>query len=132
AIVNSANAQNKTKPQHTSVVGDSAAFRDSLVGVWLKNIYSQGVSVENDSLIVTPETQLLVSDEQFRKIAYPATYTWEPVVAFIKNQQLKIAFWYMINLYTTDEKSKQSVIKSLLMYDKLFKMDKVLTNTFYT
>ncbi len=114
-------------------VADTARARqDSIITTWLENLYVEGVSVQGDSIIISPETQMLLSDEKLRQIAYPKTYEWNAVVEFIKKQQLKMAFWYMINLYMTDEKSKQAAVKSLLVYDRFLKMDKVLTSTFYT
>jgi hypothetical protein len=63
---------------------------------------------------------------------YPATYTWEAAADLIKKQEIKKAVWYFINLYTINDENKELVIKSLLVYNKFFKMDKVLMGSFYT
>ncbi len=38
----------------------------------------------------------------------------------------------MINLYPKSEKDKKMAVRSVLAYEKVFKMDEVLLNTFYT
>ena len=44
----------------------------------------------------------------------------------------KKALWFFINLYLVDDKNKEVVVKSLLMYDKIFKVEKILVSSFYT
>ncbi len=63
---------------------------------------------------------------------YPAKYTWEAAAGFIQKQEIKKAIWYFINLYTINDQNKELVIKSILVYDKFFKMEKVLMSSFYT
>ena len=102
------------------------------IKVWLKDLYEPGVSVLEDSVFVNAEASRLINDEQYRKILYPKTYSWQAAIVFIQKQELKKAFWYLINLYSLNEKNKEIVVKVILSYDKLFKMDKILVSTFYT
>lgn len=99
---------------------------------WLKELYEPGVSVQADSLLINKEAERLLNDEQYRKTMYPASYTWEAAAGFIQKQEIKKAVWYLINLYSANDQNKELVIKSLLVYDKFFKMDKVLVSSFYT
>jgi|GEM_PF-1197164 len=104
---------------------------DSVILAWLENLNEESVSVTGDSVKVSAETTRLLTDEPYRQFMYPKTYTWEMAVYFIQKQDLKRAFWFLMNLYLTNEKNKDIVVKSFMTYDKLFRMDKVLTNTFY-
>ncbi|HEX4875875.1 MAG TPA: hypothetical protein VFV31_04335 [Chitinophagaceae bacterium] len=114
-----------------SFSGDSIS-KDSVILQWMEDLYREDVTVVNDSVKIGRETTRLLKDETYRDFMYPDTYTWEMVVYFIGRQDIKRACWYLLNLYLTDEKNKELVIKSLMAYDQIFKMDKVLTNTFYT
>ena len=45
---------------------------------------------------------------------------------------LKQAFWHFINLYPKNENNKELVVKYVIAYDKVFSMDEMLVNSFYT
>ena len=51
---------------------------------------------------------------------------------FMADQELKKAFWYMLNLYLVNDQNKDLVIKSILTYNTLFKMDEVMEATYKT
>lgn len=114
-----------------AVVTDSMS-KDSVILKWIEDLYKEDVTIVNDSVKIGKETTRLISDESYRKVMYPLNYSWEMVVYFIGKHDIKRACWFLLNLYLADEKNKELVIKSLLAYDKVFKMDKILTNTFYT
>lgn len=59
-------------------------------------------------------------------------FTPEAALTYIKKQELKKAFWFLINLYDVNDKNKDLIVKSLTVYDKIFKMDKILPSVFYT
>lgn len=99
---------------------------------WIQDLYAPGVTVTDDSILISEEAQRLLEDTTYRSLIYPRVYTWEPVVKFIETQDLKHAFWYMINLYSISDTYKNLVVKSILAYDSIFKMNKVLPNTFAT
>ncbi len=99
---------------------------------WLKDLYEPGVVLQADTLLINKEAERLLHDEQYRQVMYPATYTWEAAGRFIQKQEIKKAVWYLINLYTLNDQNKELVIKSVLVYNKFFKMDKVLMSSFYT
>jgi hypothetical protein len=46
--------------------------------------------------------------------------------------QLKIAFWHLINLYSGNDASKEMVLKSLLMFDKVLSVGEALPAAFNT
>lgn len=117
---------------HNDTIKADSISRDSVILAWLKDLNEEGVTVVNDTVIISPEAKKLLNSEQYRQIMYPKKYSWDKVVEFIQKQELKKAFWFLINLYMTDEKNRELVVKSLLAYDRLFKMDKILTNTFHT
>jgi hypothetical protein len=99
---------------------------------WLKDLYEPGVMMQADSLVINKEAEHLLNDAGYRQTMYPATYTWEAAASFIQKQEIKKAVWYFINLYLKNDENKEMVIKSLLVYDKVFKMEKVLMSSFYT
>lgn len=99
---------------------------------WLMELTEKGLDVSRDSIQFSKEFQRAWKEEEYRASLFPETYTWEPALQFIQDQELKKAFWYFINLYPENEKNKKLVIRSVLAYDQLFKMDEVLVNTFYT
>ncbi len=99
---------------------------------WLKDLYEPGVTMQANSLLINKEAERLLNDAQYRQTIYPAKYTWEAAARFIQKQEIKKAVWYFINLYNISDENKELVIKSLLVYDKYFKMDKVLMSSFYT
>lgn len=105
---------------------------DSVMLNWLKSLYDEGVSISADSITINPETSRLLTDEAYRKLMYPKEYQWEAARYFIQRHDLKKAFWYFLNLYLVNQQNKEVVIKSLLIYDRIFKMDKILVNVFYT
>ena len=99
---------------------------------WVNGLYEQGISLENDSLIINEESLRLLNDVDYRNNFYPEVYTWEPAMTYIQSQELNKAFWYFLNLYTVNDKNKELVLRALITYDGLFKTDKILISTFYT
>lgn len=116
----------------TSNVPMANGITDSTLLVWLKDLYQSGVKVDGDSFFVNKESERLISDKAYRQLIYPSTYTWEAAKGFIQSQEIKKAVWFLINLYLVNDKNKELVVKSILVYDKLFKMDKILVSSFYT
>ena len=105
---------------------------ESSILAWINDLYAEGVKVTNDSIILSDETNKILRDTVYFALIFPKTYTWEPVVKFIQNQDLKPAIWYLINLYPLNEKNKDLAVKSILSYDAVFKMDKMLPSVFAT
>lgn len=106
--------------------------RDTAALHWLRGLYEPGVQMNGDSIVMNDEAKRLFSDSVYRKIIYPPTYDWDMVKYFIKNQYLQQAFWFLINLYSVNDKNKELVIKTLLTYDKVFNADKILVSAFHT
>lgn len=99
---------------------------------WVAELYTAGVSLDGDSAILSEEVELILNKSDLFTFMYPEEYTWEVTLALIEKNQLKKAFWYMINLYSLSDKNKELVTKSILAYTPFLDMEKVLTNTFYT
>jgi len=112
--------------------GQSQDYRDSVIIDWIQDLYSSDLFVEGDSTRYLLEKERLLGDSVYRQLVYPETYTWPVAAELIKRQELKKAFWYFINLYRDDKKNKDMVLTCFLTYAKLFKMDEVVFNTFYT
>jgi hypothetical protein len=98
---------------------------------WFENLYDPGVIMTKDSLIINEETKRILNDPEYKKILYPEKYTWEQTIIFIQQNDLKKAFWYMINLYGYNEKNKELVLKSLITYDKMLIVNDILQSTFF-
>ena len=105
--------------------------KDSVL-VWLKDLYEPGVKIEHDSMVISKESERLLHDKEYRKVMYPAVYSWDMAKVFIQQQEIKKALWFFINLYLVNDKNKEMVVQSILVYDKLFKMEKMLVSSFYT
>nr|ACN58831.1 hypothetical protein AKSOIL_0216 [uncultured bacterium BLR12] len=105
---------------------------DSTFLTWLKDLYEPGVMVGDDSIFINKETARLLQDTQYQHLVYPPVYTWPAAISFIQKQELKKAFWYFINLYPINSQNKELVVKSILVYDKIYRMEKILVSTFYT
>lgn len=99
---------------------------------WLADLYDRGIAYEGDSLYVSPEVNRLMSDADYRQALYPETYTWETTLQLLSQQELRKAFWYLINLYPENPQNKELVLKSILAYDSILEMDKVMVGVFYT
>jgi hypothetical protein len=112
--------------------GQSQDYRDSVIIGWIQDLYTSDLFVEGDSTRYLLEKERLLGDSVYRQLVYPETYTWPVAAELIKRQELKKAFWYFINLYRDDKKNKDMVLTCFLTYSKLFKMDEVIFNTFYT
>jgi len=106
--------------------------RSKEIAAWLENLSEQGLEIRSDSVIIGRELQKVLQDESYRNIIYPDSYTWEQATEFIRLSQLRQAFWFFINLYSDNETNKEIVVRSVLAYDNLFKMDEMMANVFYT
>ena len=96
---------------------------------WMGNLYEYGVRTENDTLIVSSEVQNTLKNLPLMEFMFPEKYTWETTIALMEKMELKKAIWYLINIYPDD---KESVMKVLLQYDRIFPIDRILLSTFYT
>ena len=103
---------------------------ESLANIkWVNNLYEHGIRSEADSLFISAEVQNIMANEELRNFLFPSEYTWESAILLLDRMQLKKAFWFLINLYPDN---KEVVMNTILAYDGLFQMDKVLISTFYT
>jgi hypothetical protein len=98
---------------------------------WLLNLYEPGFWKTDDSLYINKDGKRILNDEIYRQHLYPTEYSWEKVAYYVDKQQLKISFWHIINLYYKNDR-RDLAIKAVLTYDKILKMEEVLTSTFYT
>jgi hypothetical protein len=99
---------------------------------WLTDLYDMGVQSKDDSLQIKEEVIRLIKDTTYRNSTYPEKYKWKAVVPLLERMDLKKAFWHLINIYITDTASRKSVVGTLLLYDSLVQMDKILINSYYT
>lgn len=99
---------------------------------WLKHLNESGIEVKGDSVFVSKEYERALNDDQYRYFVYPIKYTWKKANALIKKMQLKIAFWHLINLYSENDASKEMVLKSLLMFDRVLAINEALPAVFNT
>ena len=110
----------------------SQVDKNEIIIDWVKDLYEPGVSLDEDNVLINEESRRLLNDVNYRKLMYPDQYTWGVAMEFIKRQELNKAFWYFINLYRTDDKNKELVVKSVLTYNRIFKMEEIMVSTFYT
>ncbi len=99
---------------------------------WMADLTEMGVENKDDSFYVKKEVLKLMKDETYRKSVYPKKYSWPAVVSLMNQMELKKAFWHLINLYQTDIEHRNIVIGTVIKYDSLMAMDKILLSTYYT
>ena len=98
----------------------------------LSDLMVKGLEMTGDSVVASEEFLILMNDSEYRNQVFPETYTWQQTVNFMSAMELKKTFWFYINLYSESETNKEMVLKAVLSYDKMLKMDEVITNTFST
>lgn len=119
--------------QSTAAVRTSAIdSAEAYWGEWLQDLHSMGVETKNDSLIVRKEVLRLFTDTAWRRLAYPTTYNWPQAVMLLRNMELKMAFWHLINIYEKDTANRSYVLGTFVAYDSIMNMDKILLGTYYT
>ncbi len=99
---------------------------------WYKDLYQNGVDMQNDSFRVSPEFLKIARDSVYKSIIYPTSYTWEGVRDLLTNMDLKKAFWYMIKLYRADTANRRIVVGCLSAYKNNLDIEKAITSSFYT
>ncbi|HEY3387517.1 MAG TPA: hypothetical protein VGK46_13465 [Saprospiraceae bacterium] len=106
--------------------------QEAAAKAWLDELYSQGVTIKNDSVYFNDETRRIVTDTAYQNIIYPDVYTWEVVPVLLQNKAIKPAVWYLINLYHADTTRQDLVLKTILPMDQVLEMDRVMVAAFYT
>lgn len=99
---------------------------------WLANLYEMGVEIRNDSMILNEEAKRVLTDTTYYNFIYPKVYDWRIVQVLMKRMALKQAFWYMINLYHSNPKNKELVLQTIVPYDRIMEMDKIMISTLYS
>ena len=111
---------------------DTTAEREKYWNTRFKDLYELGVVMDKDSIKINDEARKIILDSNFRKLIYPSAYTWEATTHLLKAMELKKGFWYLINLYNIDTANKKLVIETLIPFDEMMDMEKVMVSTFYT
>jgi len=99
---------------------------------WMNDLFEMGVEKKDDSVFIKEEVVRLVNDSAYRNSIYPEKYDWATVLNLMKQMELKKAFWQMINIYMTDTATRPMLLGTLVLYDSLIAMDKMLLNAYYT
>jgi hypothetical protein len=99
---------------------------------WKKDLYDVGIKLTKDSMQISEESKRVMQDSNYRKLIFPESYTWAKAVAYLKQTEMKKAFWYFIKLYAQDTANRKLIVESLVPFDRALEMDKVLISTFYT
>lgn len=98
----------------------------------LNELFEAGLRLDGDTLHMSYYLRNLINDNDYREKMYPETYTWEQVIEFLDRQELKKAFWFLINIYSENEYDRELVMRAIMAYDQLLEMDEIIMNTFYT
>lgn len=99
---------------------------------WTANLYDAGVKIQNDTFTLSKEAKLAATDSVWRAALYPPYYTWINTQALLENMEIKMALWYMINLYNGSEQHKELALKLAVSLDQAFDIEKALLAAFYT
>jgi hypothetical protein len=127
-IICSLVCSSQTTPKVISATAESEDYWKQ----WTVDLYERGVELTKDSLKINSEAKKVLADANYRKVIYPKAYTWQIASTLMKQMELKKAFWYLLNLYSTDTTNKRLVINSVLAFDQLYEMDKAMTASFYS
>jgi hypothetical protein len=100
--------------------------------LWLADLSEKGIRKSGDTVITSKEFQKVLKNKEYRELLYPKKYTWEVALSLMKSNYLRQSFWYFINLYPENKTNKELIVKSIVAYDEIFKMDEMVINTFYT
>jgi hypothetical protein len=111
---------------------DTSAETEKYWKAWLLNLYDVGVVMEKDSIRINEEVKKIILDSNVRKSLYPPVYTWPETISLLNKLELKKGFWFLTNLYAADTANKKLVIETIIPFDKLMDMEKVMVSTFYT
>jgi hypothetical protein len=111
---------------------DTAQETVKYLNARMSDLFEAGVETKNDSLIIKEEVFRLLRDSQYRKAVYPEKYEWPSAIMLMKAMELKKAFWHFINLYHSIPASRDLIITTVVMYDSIMPMDKIILNSFYT
>lgn len=99
------------------------------MGEWLANLYEHGIRAEEDTLFISAEVRNILANDELMQFMFPGEYTWASAVYLMEKMELKKAFWFLLNLYP---ENRELVVQTLLKYDSIIEIDKVLTSVFYT
>jgi hypothetical protein len=122
-----------TNAQQTiAAKADTVTIMEKYWTGWLADLYDAGVVMDNGTVKISDEARQVIQDSNYRKVIFPATYSWQAATYLLKQMDLKQGFWYLINLYKTDTAHQKLVIETFVNFDKVMDMQKVLTSTFYT
>jgi hypothetical protein len=121
------------KPQTVMPIDTTQVSREYWKN-WMNDLLEMGIEKKDDSVFIKEEVVKLVKDSIYRKSIYPINYEWSSVLNLLKIMELKKAFWHLINVYMSDTtiKSRSMVLGTLVLYDSLIEMDKMLLNSYYT
>jgi hypothetical protein len=118
--------------EHQTRIIDTTAASEKYWSAWLNDLYEVGVIMEKDSIKINQEARQIMLDSNLRRLVYPPSYTWQSAAVLLKSMELKKGFWYLINLYNADTANRQKVIETLVPFDQLMDMQKIMVSTFYT
>jgi hypothetical protein len=99
---------------------------------WLEDLYESAVKFEGDTIVFNNEAKRILEDSVYHQFLYPKVYTWQVAQQLMERKALKQTFWYLINLYYADKKNRDLVLKMILPYDQVLKMDKVIISVYYS
>lgn len=111
---------------------DTSAESKSYWNKWINDQFEMGVEQKNDSIFIHNEVIKIIKDSVYRKSVYPEKYDWPEALKLVKEMDLKKGFWHLINIYMADTTTRSLVIGSLILYDSVMEIDKMLINAFYT
>ncbi len=113
------------------ISNDSLVVLQKLTSKWLKDFKHCGVKLDGDTIKKTSEFRKLRKDPAYRKIIY-GSYNWTNAVDYIKTHETKKYLWNLINMYSSTEKNREFVMKSLVSLNETENVKKLLYETFFT
>lgn len=109
-----------------------SAAQEAAAQKWLADLYQTAVEYKGDSVILNAEAKRILSDSTYYSFLYPKQYDWRTVQVLLKRMNLKQAFWYLINLYRSEPENKELILKTIIPFDTMMEMDKIIVTTFYS
>ncbi len=88
-----------------------------------------GVSLKDGKIVLSPEGDRLLKDSLYRSIVYAMPYTFNSLSTQLKEGNMLLALWHLVNLYQQNPKVVVDIVQRL---NKITPMKQYFINAFYT
>ncbi len=77
----------------------------------------KGIKIEGNHILISDQCRRLLSDAEYRNETFPDKYEFGAITRLIKDQNLSLVLWYLINLYQEAPVFTMGLVKDLSALD---------------